>query len=87
MSERHLILCGGCRLSSRQNAWREAHTVELQLGRNRRQLRLRIQHISRALARRLPAEVIDLLEIAGRPAERSRRDHGISASRPVADPA
>lgn len=64
MAERHLVLCGGARLSSRSTAWRAAHTVRLQLGKGKKHLHLQIHHITRALAGNIPPEGVDLLEIA-----------------------
>ena len=64
MTEKHLILCGGAKLSSRNKAWRESKPIRLELGKGEKQLHLRLHHITRRLASQIPAIAIDLLEIA-----------------------
>lgn len=64
MSEKHLILCGGARLSTRNKAWRESRPLRLELGQGKNHLHLKLHHITRALAGQIPAVAIDLLEIA-----------------------
>jgi hypothetical protein len=64
MTEKHLILCGGAKLSSRNKAWRESKPIRLELGKGEKQLHLRLHHITRRLASQIPAVAVDLLEIA-----------------------
>ena len=64
MASRHLVLCGSSKLSSRNKAWRDAHTVRLMLGRGKKHLHLKLHHLTKSLACQLPPEAIDLLEIA-----------------------
>ncbi len=64
MTEKHLILCGGAKLSSRNKSWRESKPIRLELGKGEKQLHLRLHHITRRLASQIPAIAIDLLEIA-----------------------
>ncbi|MEZ6138293.1 MAG: hypothetical protein R3C53_25705 [Pirellulaceae bacterium] len=64
MTDKHLILCGGAKLSSRNKAWRESRPIRLELGKGEKQLHLRLHHITRRLASQIPAIAIDLLEIA-----------------------
>lgn len=64
MAERHLVLCGDAGLSSRDQAWQTAPKLKLCLGTERKQLKLRLHHITRKVAGNLPPEAIDLSEIA-----------------------
>lgn len=64
MANEHLILCGGCRRSSRLKEWKDAKTVELRTGHAQGNVHLRISDISEALTSNLPNLDLDLLEIA-----------------------
>ena len=54
MAEKHLVLCGGARLTARTKAWREAPKVRLQLGNGKKHLHLKIHHITRKIGGGLP---------------------------------
>jgi 7-cyano-7-deazaguanine synthase in queuosine biosynthesis len=64
MAEKHLVLCGNTKLTSRSKEWREAPTLRLALGSGKKQLHLKIHHITRKLASQLPDAAVDLLELA-----------------------
>src|SRR5262245_44878719 len=64
MAEKYLVLCGGARLSSRSNAWREANTLRAQIGKGKKHVHLKLHHITRKTLRQLPDEALDLLEVA-----------------------
>jgi 7-cyano-7-deazaguanine synthase in queuosine biosynthesis len=64
MAEKHLVLCGGARLSAKHAAWRETKPLRLELGRGKKHLHLKLHHITRSLAGQIPDIAIDLLEIA-----------------------
>jgi len=64
MAEKHLVLCGGAKLTARTKAWREAPKVRVQLGNGKKHLHLKIHHITRKIGGGLPPEALDLIEIA-----------------------
>ena len=64
MAEKHLVLCGGTRLTTRNKSWRESPPLRLELGRGKKHLHLKLHHITHKLAGRIPLVAIDLLEIA-----------------------
>lgn len=64
MSERHLVRCGGARLSVREKAWRDANPTQLTLSGPDRHVTLKVPHITRALGQQLPPAASDLLELA-----------------------
>lgn len=63
MSNEHLILCGGARLSSQKKAWKEAKKVELRTG-DGGNINLRIGDLTKRLTANLSSLAQDLLEIA-----------------------
>jgi len=64
MANKHLVLCGGTRLTSKNKEWRDAPAVRLQLGTGKKHLHLKIHHITRKLASQIPDAAVDLLELA-----------------------
>ncbi len=64
MGPEHLVLCGGARLTSRQDTWREVKGLCLRLGDGRGDVHLRLEHLSRPLCANLPEVAVDLLELA-----------------------
>lgn len=67
MSNPHLILCGGAKLHSRQQYWRNAKTIELRIGRAGSEdsnVNLRISDLTDRLTANLRDIELDLLEIA-----------------------
>jgi 7-cyano-7-deazaguanine synthase in queuosine biosynthesis len=64
MAEKHLVLCGDARLTTRNKSWREAAPLRLELGSGKNHLHLKLHHITRRLASQLPEVAIDLVEIA-----------------------
>ncbi len=64
MCNRHLVLCGDARLTRRDRAWRNAPTMQLQLGHGRRDVHLLVEHITTPMCANLPAVAVDLLELA-----------------------
>lgn len=64
MAEKHLVLCGGTKLTARGQAWRDAPQVRVQLGKGKKHLHLKIHHITHKIGSRLPPEALDLIEIA-----------------------
>ena len=64
MTKPHLVLCGNVRAPKMPAAWKEAPVLRLALGKDRHDVHLRLDHLSKRLAAGLPEVAIDLLELA-----------------------
>lgn len=64
MSSRHVILCGGTKLSARGCAWKGLAPVTLAIGRKTRDVHLRIHDLTRTMVESPSDVATDLLEIA-----------------------
>jgi len=60
----HLILCGGARLSTKNQAWQAAKTVELRINEDPGRINCKISDITERLMSNLRDMELDLLEIA-----------------------
>jgi hypothetical protein len=64
MSNRHLILCGGARLTAPSGEWQEAPALKLRLGKGKTDVHLRLSHIAEPMCANLPEVATDLVELA-----------------------
>jgi hypothetical protein len=64
MADRRLILCGSARLAAGQRDWAGAPGLRLRLGREKGQVHLRLDHLTRGMCANAPDEAVDLLEVA-----------------------
>ena len=64
MSAKHVILCGGTKLSARGGAWKSITPINLVLGTGVHDVHLCLHDLTRAMTANLPDEHTDLLEIA-----------------------
>jgi hypothetical protein len=64
MANGHLVLCGSARPTSRKKGWRVATPLRLRLGKEARDVHLRIDHISGKMCSGLPDLALDLVELA-----------------------
>jgi hypothetical protein len=61
---RHLVLCGPSVAGPRPAAWQDVPVVRLRLGLGRADVRLRIEHVTKAMSANVPDPGTDLLELA-----------------------
>jgi len=88
MANKHLVLCGGTRLTSKNKEWRDAPAVRLQLGTGKKHLHLKIHHITRKLASQIPDAAVEFtwepglpgrkLIFPGRAADEAHRERRIA---------
>lgn len=64
MSAKHVILCGGAKLSARGGAWKSITPIKLALGDGVHDVHLRLHDLTKAMTANPPDEHTDLLEIA-----------------------
>jgi hypothetical protein len=64
MAKRHLVLCGGAPEPILGRDWQDAPVLRLQIGEERNDVHLRLEHLSRRLCINLPEVAADLLELA-----------------------
>ena len=63
MSAKHVILCGGVKLSSRSKAWGDAPQTHLSIGNGRGKVHLHLRDLTKSMAQNPPEAAVDLLEI------------------------
>jgi len=63
MSAKHVILCGGAKLSTRSKAWRQVTPIPLSIGKARDQVHLHLHDLTKPMMQAPPDAAEDLLEI------------------------
>lgn len=64
MAEKHLILCGGSRITRKLRSFDEKSIVRLDLGPGKNKVHLNLHHLTSKIVDHLPDVAVDLLEIA-----------------------
>ena len=64
MSAKHVILCGGAKLSSRSKAWRQVTPIPLSIGKGRNEVHLHLHDLTKSMMQTPQDVATDLVEIA-----------------------